>query len=112
MQHYQYDRQAMLQFVQKYEQERYADLVRHKNNEEQEREKMYLGVLEWFGAAPSTKQDHEIFCNTRNDYEGTGEWILDDGKVQSWMEPDIPVSSLLWLKGIPGAGMMKLLDPR
>jgi hypothetical protein len=34
---------------------------------------------------------------------------LKHEKVHNWKEADTPVSSILWLNGIPGAGMLVLL---
>jgi hypothetical protein len=108
-QQYQVDGQATLRHIQRYEQDRSEKFVLLKKQEADEMHKKYLAVLEWFSAAQSTVLDHHNFRDIRNKYAGSGDWILKNEKVQDWMEHDTPVSSVLWLNGIPGAGMPKFL---
>jgi hypothetical protein len=75
--------------------------------EETESEKKYIAVMEWISGA-NTKLDHESFRDIRHEYPGSGDWILKHEKIQNWKEADTPVSSILWLNGIPGAGMRRL----
>jgi hypothetical protein len=100
--------QTTLLHTQQYEQDRSERLVQLQKQEEAETNKLYLAVLGWFSAAQSTGLDHDTFCGIRNKYTGSGRWILKDEKVQNWMELDTPVSSLLWLNGIPGAGILEI----
>ena len=37
--------------------------------------------------------------------EGTGKWLLQDDKFTRWLDFDSVDSKILWLEGIPGAGM-------
>jgi hypothetical protein len=37
--------------------------------------------------------------------EGSGDWLLKDDTFTTWMDPGKKSSRLLWLQGIPGAGM-------
>jgi hypothetical protein len=99
----------MLAHIQKYEQDREEKRERLKKKEEDERDRKQLAVLTWFSAAPSTASDHDIFRETRTASAGSGQWILKNEKVQNWREMDTPVSSVLWVNGIPGAGMLPLL---
>ena len=106
--HYQEDRQVNLLLIQQYERDR-LQLIEHiENVEEAESQKKYTAVMEWI-SSPQTKGYHEIhesFCKTRREYPGTGDWILKHEKVQNWKEAETPVSSILWLNGIPGAGIL------
>lgn len=79
--------------------------MRFKKMEKAEEDRKYLAILEWFSGADSTVHDHDTFRATRSEYAGSGDWILKDEKVQNWMEPDTPESSVLWINGVPGAGM-------
>jgi hypothetical protein len=108
-QQYQDDSQKALLYIQQYEQDRSGRIMLLKTQEEAEMNRKYLGVLEWFSAAQSTVQDHQTFRDIRSKYAGSGDWILKDEKVQNWMGLDIPVTSVLWLNGIPGAGMLNFL---
>jgi hypothetical protein len=99
----------MLAHIQKYEQDREEKRERLKKKEADERDRKQLAVLTWFSAAPSIASDHDKFRETRNASAGSGQWILKNEKVQNWREMDTPVSSVLWVNGIPGAGMLPLL---
>ena len=98
--------QAVLAHIQQYERDRLTKLERLRKQENDERDRKYLAILEWFSAAQTTISDHESFCRTRVPYKGTGEWILEHEKIQNWMGQDTPVSSTMWMNGIPGAGRL------
>jgi hypothetical protein len=98
--------QAILDHIKKYEQDRLEKLERLKTQEQIERDGKYLAILHWFSAAQSTTADHENFRETRTPYAGSGNWILKHEKIQNWREMDTPISSILWVNGIPGAGML------
>jgi hypothetical protein len=100
--------QATLLHIQRYEQDRSERLVQLQKQEEAESHRLYLAVLGWFSAAQSTVLDHHKYRDIRKKYAGSGHWILENEKVQNWMELDTPVSSLLWLHGIPGAGILEI----
>jgi len=100
--------QTVLAHIQQYEQDRLGSLERLKTHEQNERDRKYLAILNWFSAAQSTTADHENFCEIRTPYSESGIWILKHEKVQNWREMDTPVSSILWMNGIPGAGMLAL----
>ena len=101
----QHDNQATLFLIQKYQEDRSKVFDQLKKQQEEESLKKYLEVIDWIAAAETIKLDHESFCSIRSEYRGSGEWILKHEKVQNWKEADTPVSSILWLNGIPGAGM-------
>jgi hypothetical protein len=103
------DSQTVLHHIQKYEQDRSKKLERLKKKEEDDRNKKYFAVLNWFCAAQSTASDHDNFRAARSPCSRSGEWILKHEKVQNWRELDPPISSILWINGIPGAGMLPLL---
>lgn len=90
-------------FFQDYKEAGEERAIAQRRQEQEEERKKYLQVLEWFSASQSTLQDHNTFCGTRSN--GTGDWILKEEKVRNWLEVDTPESSLLWINGIPGAGM-------
>lgn len=97
--------------IQQYDQDRLEKLIRLKLEEQDMMNRKYRDVLNWFSAANSTIQDHYLFRSIRSQHAGSGDWILKDERVQNWMKFDIAVSSVLWLNGIPGAGMPKFLPP-
>jgi hypothetical protein len=50
--------------------------------------------------------DHERACERRAHHEDSGRWLLKKTQIKSWKDDAIPDSSILWLNGIPGAGMV------
>jgi len=48
------------------------------------------------------QQDHR---ETRKVCKDPGRWLIDDPRFQEWFSPDYCSKPLLWLNGIPGAGM-------
>lgn len=105
MQQSQSDSQKLLDHIQLYELERGEQRLRQEQQEKADLHEKYLKVSEWFSASPSTSEDQRVFGGTR--IKGSGDWILKDAKVQNWIEPETPISSMLWLNGIPGAGNVK-----
>ncbi len=95
--------QANLLHIQQYETDRLAVLAQLDNLEETERQKKYVAIMQWILSA-ETKLDHYSACEARTEYQETGRWILRNFELQNWKEADTPVSSILWLKGIPGGG--------
>jgi hypothetical protein len=80
--------------------------------EEAARDKKYWYVMEWLASwraaeDKSTREqlaDHESFCEVRKHNPGSGDWIVQNEILNSWMEDDTPTHPALWLNGIPGAG--------
>jgi hypothetical protein len=99
------DRQRNFLHIQQYEQDRSERIILLNRQEKVEEDRKYLAVLEWLSGANSTVLDHYTFRGRRTEYAGSGDWILKHEKVQNWMEPDTPESSVLWINGIPGAGI-------
>lgn len=60
-------------------------------------------VLKWVSSA--TMSDlHEEYCKKRQFCSGSGRWILKKEKLEGWKDEEIPINSMLWMHGIPGAG--------
>jgi len=49
--------------------------------------------------------DQEHHVKLRRGYPGTGDWILRKNLVMAWLDPSTNVNPILWVTGIPGAGM-------
>ena len=79
--------------------------------ETEERQNKYIAVMEWIAGAP-TNMDHESACEARKEDPSSGRWILTKPVFKIWKEADTPGSSILWLKGMPGAGTLTLLLQR
>lgn len=53
----------------------------------------------------SCEAQQEHHRNTRSVCKDPGRWLLDHARFQEWYDPDDCSEPLLWLSGIPGAGM-------
>jgi hypothetical protein len=49
--------------------------------------------------------DDELDRFRRNLCERTGHWIQRDKAISKWLDPNDATIRLVWLQGIPGAGM-------
>jgi hypothetical protein len=103
--------QATLLHIRLYQSDRLTLLYRLDRLEEEERQKKYVAVMEWVSGA-QTKLDHDSACDTRSECPESGRWILKNPDLENWKDASTPVSSILWLNGIPGAGMLTLLLKR
>ncbi|KAN0096736.1 hypothetical protein V8E51_015541 [Hyaloscypha variabilis] len=95
---------AVLALFQRYEQDRSDALNQLRKREEADKDIKHRKLLQWFSAAQTTPMDHEEYRAIRSLNKRSGQWILQNEKIQDWMETDVPVSSILWVNGIPFAG--------
>lgn len=103
--------QANLLHIQQYQQDRSNMLDALNRIEAAELQKKYVAVMEWVSGA-QTKLDHDSACEARSEFPESGSWILKKPELEDWKEAEIPMKSVLWLNGIPGAGMLTLLLQR
>jgi hypothetical protein len=62
-----------------------------------------LSVLNWLSPANAIL-DQEAASMVRQENPLTGQWILQESKVNAWIKWDNATVNSLWLTGIPGAG--------
>lgn len=98
----------MLSHILQYQQDRAKAIADDQKREEDEARRKHREVLQWFSAAETTESDQQRYSETRRQYSGTGDWILENEKVKNWREEDTPISSILWMNGKPGAGMSRI----
>lgn len=70
-----------------------------------ERNKQYIALQNWLSAV-NIKVDHQGYTTMR--HENTGHWILNNDIIKEWINPDKSTIPMVWLNGIPGAGMILL----
>ena len=70
-----------------------------------ERLRRLLTLIEKINA-PSTNTDHEAFTELRQEYPASGRWILQHSFFRDWKDFACPNADLLWINGIPGAGIL------
>ena len=59
----------------------------------------------WLSAA-SASVDQEMYSKKRRKYPWSGRWLLNDNRFQAWFDPEACATPLLWVNGIPGAGVL------
>lgn len=94
-----------------YELSKAARLIAQNNfedNAKAESLRRFLAVTEKIHPS-NTLTDHEGTVEIRQEYPESGRWILRNPFLRDWMDftrPNVPV---LWVNGIPGAGISSLL---
>ena len=74
------------------------------NLEESERREKTLNVFNWLSSA-DIDLDQEANAVVRREYPESGFWIFENEKIKAWTDPNNSLIPLVWLNGIPGAGM-------
>ncbi|KAK4183543.1 hypothetical protein QBC35DRAFT_456177 [Podospora australis] len=74
-----------------------------KSHRHEARRQQLARVRSWL-SPEDMMADQENYQELRERYPGTGNWILRNNLVMSWLDPDANVNPILWLTGIPGAG--------
>jgi hypothetical protein len=103
--------QANLTQIEEYQKERRLEEERfNKEIGDEERRRLHA-VVNWLKPT-DVEADQTRFREIRADYPTTGCWLLRDQRFLDWFDPQYPViPPLLWLSGIPGAGMSsQILD--
>ena len=54
---------------------------------------------------PNSRIDQDKAKEARQEYPESGKWILRHAFLRDWMDLDCPNAPLLWVNGIPGAGI-------
>lgn len=75
-----------------------------QKNEESELKSKVFAVLSWLSSADAYL-DQEAFEEIRREYPEAGRWIFDHRMIKTWRDPDSSAVPMVWLNGIPGAGM-------
>ncbi|KAB5535360.1 hypothetical protein GE09DRAFT_358884 [Coniochaeta sp. 2T2.1] len=102
---YQDDREDFRRFLYGYEDDR-ATLIRLAAQQVEERkEEQYSKVQRWLSNPGEDEQTYHKRCrSTREEFPGTGSWILKDPQVVEWVDKEEPANSILWVYGKKGAG--------
>jgi hypothetical protein len=73
---------------------------------EEERDKRHIRVQQWLGAVNSDTRHTDVL---KLRHPRTGEWLLSNVRFRNWYNLYHCLDPLLWLNGIPGAGMYALI---
>jgi hypothetical protein len=96
LEEYQSAQVARLQSQQYFEEARAAELDRRR-----------VIVQQWLGSTTAQTR-HDSHITTR--HPCTGDWLFRDPRFQKWFDFDYCTDPILWLSGMPGAGMKAQLD--
>jgi hypothetical protein len=96
--------QANLAQFEEFQRARVTAEAEFRNLQDAEQRHRRITVRDWLSAA-NTDIDQEKGANVRSDYPNTGRWLLANHHMQAWLNPEFCSTPLLWLNGIPGAGM-------
>ena len=77
---------------------------------EAEKKKRLLAVTDKI-RPPNSRIDQDKAEETRQAYPESGKWILRHAYLRDWMDLSCPNVPLLWVNGIPGAGILRALLP-
>lgn len=61
---------------------------------------------------PAWKWDHEGYCAVRKEFPSTCRWILKHEYLVDWLSASTPMTPILWINGIPGAGRLPVSSKR
>ena len=75
-----------------------------------DRQNKRITVTNWLSAADA-RLDQEVSASIRCDNPSTGLWVLQDDKMKPWLDPNNQMSPMLWMNGMPGAGMSRCPPP-
>ena len=90
-----------------YEQSKLARVAAKNSFEEiaeAERKRRSLAVTDKI-RPPNSRIDQEKAREARQEYPESGKWILRHAFLRDWMDLNCPNVPLLWVNGIPGAGI-------
>ena len=79
--------------------------------EENTQKDRMFSVINWLSAV-DVSCDLDAALAVRIEDAGSGSWILQNEKIKKWADPPDSLIPLLWLHGIPGAGMSSWMPQR
>jgi hypothetical protein len=69
-----------------------------------EEQTQLTNIREWLAVESQSHSDHDAYQRIRKEYSTTTSWILDHDTIKDWIVSDNPLTPLVWMHGIPGAG--------
>lgn len=78
---------------------------RYLRKEENERKTQLITVRTWLKGLRS-HIDQKVAMSERAEYPETGRWLLNYPKLKIWFDIQSSEVRILWINGIPGAGML------
>lgn len=75
----------------------------HESIEKDQAKKM-MKVKEWLAVGEQQQNDHASYSEVRKECVTTTRWVLQHEIIKHWMDADVPITPVVWMHGIPGAG--------
>lgn len=88
---------------------RNAQAEQLKEQREEARRQRRARVWAWL-AAEDMRSEQEYHSTVRQEFPGTGRWIIKKRLMNAWLDLETKCDSLLWLTRIPGAGTFSFLS--
>lgn len=90
----------ILEEIQKLSNNAEADLEERKKKDIYQKRQ---AVNSWL-SPPKIESIHERHIRARSQHLESGRWLLEKSLFQNWFDPVYCITTVLWLKGKPGAG--------
>jgi hypothetical protein len=98
-------RQATLSHIRQFQRDRADREAEREVRKENEQNQRLRALYDWLHS-PNVDNDQNHFSKIRQEYPGTGRWLLDVPVFKEWFDPKFhSIPALLWITGMPGAGM-------
>jgi hypothetical protein len=79
---------------------------------DEEQQKKSIAVSDWLAVGRQPQKYHEDFRRIREPYPTTAQWILGNDHIKGVLGKDVPATPIVWINGIPGAGMTSIMTNR
>jgi len=99
-------KQAGLSQIQAFRQAQQRQEARDKAELEHWEQRKFRELCAWL-SAPTVDNDQRHHSEIREECPGSGKWLLSNAVFKEWFDAKFPpIPALLWMNGIPGAGMI------
>jgi hypothetical protein len=71
---------------------------------DEEQRKKSVAVSDWLAVGRQPQRYHEANLRTREPYPTTAQWIFGNDHIKDVLGAGVPVTPIIWINGIPGAG--------
>lgn len=100
--------QTLNDHIMQYNRDREQILQNARERHEDLQHNQYVELKKWL-QSPGEEDSEEAYqiknINKRKEYEGTGDWFLDEEPIRDWVEAEMPEFPILWVHGKWGTGM-------
>jgi hypothetical protein len=104
-QHNRHNWEGMNEHMRHYE-KNLQELIREASNQEIKRKQdQRADVIRWIDAPTHLQESHHgLLSSIREEFPGTGTWILRVESLSHWINAETPTQSMLWMNSKKGSG--------